>query len=528
MNNFLYKAFLSIFMMPAQSLHAQNPPKVTFDYNAPQQTIHSFGASDCWRTQYIGENWPEQKRNQIADLLFSSETDEWGNPKGIGLSLWRFNIGSGSHEAGEQGGVQSEWRRTECFLGKNGDWDWNKQKGQRWMLQAARDRGVRYVLGFSITAPYFMTKNGMARASEKTPYANLKEDYYDDYALFMAEVAKKLNFDYISPVNEPQWEWVGSNQEGMQATNEECSRLIRYLDKALITNKAKAKIVFGEAGDIRYLYRNSTDKPKRDNQIKEMFSKQGKHSIHGLSTLEPVVSGHSYWSTWPIDTMITTRKQLHEAIACELPDNYNYWQTEYCPMEKNSDNPNGGSGRDTGMNTALYIARVIHYDLTVAHATSWQFWTALSEWNYKDGLIFIDDGVLSSGARSGNEKMIESCKLDGEFRTSKTLWALGNYSFFVRPGMVRISQINNGISQNAADLMASAYVDNLTKKVVVVLINYSDKNKAVDLTVENLPKSFHSRFALYETSSRSDLQLKGWVGSRFSVPSRSVVTLVSM
>lgn len=124
--------------------------------------------------------------------------------------------------------------------------------------------------------------------------------------------------------------------------------------------------------------------------------------------------------------------------------------------------------------------------------------------------------------------MIESCKLDGEFRTSKTLWALGNYSFFVRPGMVRISQINNGISQNAADLMASAYVDNLTKKVVVVLINYSDKNKAVDLTVENLPKSFHSRFALYETSSRSDLQLKGWVGSRFSVPSRSVVTLVSM
>lgn len=115
MNNFLYKAFLSIFMMSAQSLHAQNPPKVTFDYNAPQQTIHSFGASDCWRTQYIGENWPEQKRNQIADLLFSSETDEWGNPKGIGLSLWRFNIGSGSHEAGEQGGVQSEWRRTECF-----------------------------------------------------------------------------------------------------------------------------------------------------------------------------------------------------------------------------------------------------------------------------------------------------------------------------------------------------------------------------------------------------------------------------
>lgn len=55
------------------------------------------------------------KRNQIADLLFSSEFDSWGNPKGIGLSMWRFNIGSGSHEAGDNGGVTSQWRRTECF-----------------------------------------------------------------------------------------------------------------------------------------------------------------------------------------------------------------------------------------------------------------------------------------------------------------------------------------------------------------------------------------------------------------------------
>ncbi|WP_346693850.1 glycoside hydrolase, partial [Coprobacter fastidiosus] len=26
--------------------------------NEVHQTIHSFGASDCWRTQYIGKNWP--------------------------------------------------------------------------------------------------------------------------------------------------------------------------------------------------------------------------------------------------------------------------------------------------------------------------------------------------------------------------------------------------------------------------------------------------------------------------------------
>ena len=159
--------------------------------NEVHQTIHSFGASDCWRTQYIGKNWPLEKRNAITDYLFSSDFDDKGNPRGIGLTLWRLNIGSGSHEAGERGGVASEWRRTECFLDSLGNWDWSKQEGQRWFLQAARERKVPYTLGFSISAPVFMSKNGMARASEPTPYAILRPDNYFDYAHFMSVVCEK-------------------------------------------------------------------------------------------------------------------------------------------------------------------------------------------------------------------------------------------------------------------------------------------------------------------------------------------------
>lgn len=517
----------------AKGAYAQKCENITFDFDSQQQTIHSFGASDCWRTQYIGCNWPDEKRNKIADLLFSTEVDEWGNPKGIGLSLWRFNIGSGSHEAGDAGGVASLWRRTECFLGKNGDWNWDKQEGQRWMLQAARDRGLRYSLGFSITAPYFMTKNGMARASERTPYANLREDCYDDYASFMAEVCKHLDLDYISPINEPQWEWVGSNQEGMQATNEECCRLIHALDAELNKREARTKIVFGEAGDIRHLFRSGTDKKGRNNQLHEMFALGGEHSIASLSSVAPVVSGHSYWSTWPLDTLIRTRTELKDAMKTCLPEQYSYWQTEYCPMEKNADNPQGGGGRDLGMNTALYIARVIHHDLAVANATSWQWWTAFSEWNYKDGLIFIDDGILSSGAMNGNEKMIETCKKDGVFRTSKTLWALGNFSFFIRPGMVRLAEAGDTSVElalkSARGLMASAYVDKATKQVVVVLVNYSEDDKEVELVFDNLPKGYGSRsFKFYETSERSDLQYKRIVNNKTAVPARSIVTLVGV
>src|SRR5690606_18413605 len=65
-----------------------------------KQTIHSFGASDCWTAKFIGKWADIEKKNRVADLLFSTDTLSDGSPKGIGLSLWRFNIGGGSFEQG--------------------------------------------------------------------------------------------------------------------------------------------------------------------------------------------------------------------------------------------------------------------------------------------------------------------------------------------------------------------------------------------------------------------------------------------
>src|SRR3954470_6904986 len=53
------------------------------------QTIHSFGASDSWSAKFMGSWVNLTKKNQIADYLFSMDVDAAGNPKGIGLSLWR-------------------------------------------------------------------------------------------------------------------------------------------------------------------------------------------------------------------------------------------------------------------------------------------------------------------------------------------------------------------------------------------------------------------------------------------------------
>lgn len=110
----------------------------TISLESEKQTMHSFGASDCWGIKFIGKNWPEAKRNQIADLLFSKEMDQQGNPKGIGLSMWRINIGAGSYEQGVNSNISSDWRREESFQLPNGSYDWTKQAGNQWFARAAK------------------------------------------------------------------------------------------------------------------------------------------------------------------------------------------------------------------------------------------------------------------------------------------------------------------------------------------------------------------------------------------------------
>src|SRR6185503_1377987 len=80
-----------LWLPPAGEAQAADTLKIQIDSRTSFQTIDGFGASDAWQCQFVGENWPLDKRDHIADLLFSRDVDPQGNPKGIGLSIWRFN-----------------------------------------------------------------------------------------------------------------------------------------------------------------------------------------------------------------------------------------------------------------------------------------------------------------------------------------------------------------------------------------------------------------------------------------------------
>jgi O-glycosyl hydrolase len=502
----LIVAFMIIINISAQSL------KVNINENDMFQTMDGFGASDAWRCQFVGQNWPNEKKERIAELLFSKELDDKGNPKGIGLSLWRFYIGAGTSEQGNDSDIKNDWRRGESFIDAEGNYDWTKQEGQQWFLNKAKSYGVDKFLAFSISAPVQWTKNGKGyNGDNKDGEINLKPEHFADYAQFMVEFLKHFKsegipFDYLSPINEPQWDWEKTSQEGTPATNDNILKLTELLNSGIEENNLSTKIVIAEAADLRWLYSNY-GKPERGNQIDYFFSKK-----KPIKNLDNTISGHSYFTTWPVDSLIAIRQKLNNKLA-HYP-NLNYWQSEFCILEK-SDDIGGGSKRDLGMDTALYVARVIHADLTLANASSWQWWTALSRADFKDGLIYID---------TGNENNLyepEPLKNDGVFHDSKLLWALGNYSRFVKPDMVRIKvSLNKDISfkEQYDNVMVSAYVNNETSEIVIVAINYSEESKSLNFLNFDIE-------SMYVTSKDKNLEAMSVKGENILLSARSVNTI---
>jgi len=524
------KLILAIFSILLFShLTAQNN-RVTVVVNSEKsyQSIQNFGASDSWRVQFVGENWPVEKREKIADLLFSLDTDASGNPKGIGLSNWRFYIGAGSMEQGDASDIRNVWRRSECFLDADGNYDWTKYKGQRWFLQAAKERGVPEFTAYTISPPIFYTKNGLAHATKGDLSFNLKEDKYEAYSKFLVDVVEhfvkkeNIHFNYLSPFNEPQWAWDASNQEGTPATNEELYKYTQTLSKELSSRGVNTKIIFGEAGDLEYLYKKKGDNSNGD-QINIFYNPQSDMYIGNLDNLEFAITGHSYFTTWPLKAQIEYRQKLASRMK-EVNPHLDFWQTEFCILEKN-DETSGGWGRDTGMPTALYVARVIHSDLTIANARSWDWWTALSQFNYKDGLIHLDDGK-GPGVVNDTSQLNYDLRFDGQITETKLLWAMGNYSRFVRPGMIRIdAKIENGLAleEQGTDLQVAAFKDPLKSKQVLVFMNYTEKDKSINLQGSGLDTN---QAALYVTDAVRDLEKEEVQLNKLIIPKQSVSTLV--
>ncbi|WP_245553383.1 glycoside hydrolase [Echinicola vietnamensis] len=468
------------------------------------QTIAHFGASDAWSCQFVGQ-WPAPKKSAMAELLFSREVDQEGRPKGIGLSLWRFNIGAGSAGQGDESGIRDEWRRAASFLGPDGQYDWNKQAGQVWFALAAQAYDVPHLLVFPNSPPVHMTKNGKAYADDGIP--NLDKEKYNAFGQYLAKVikgleGKGLKVDYVSPVNEPQWDWSDGGQEGTPFYNVDIAGIVKSLDASLTAAGLSTKIDVAEAGKINYLY-ETADKPGRGKQIEAFFDEDSEYFIGDLDHVGHAISGHSYFTTSPHHAAVEQRQNLHRTVSKIA--GMTYWMSEYCILGDNGGEIEG-NGRDLGIDPALYMARVIHDDLTVANASAWHWWLAISPYDYKDGLIYIDYD-----------------QQDGDFHESKMLWALGNYSRFIRPNYQRKGVVISGNEEQASHLLASAFSSPAQDEMVYVLVNSGPEAVAAGLAVDGKAVMAQQAFI---TSKDFDLMPMALEGDTFDIPARSILTVI--
>jgi len=472
------------------------------------QVMDNFGASDAWSCQFVGR-WPDVKKNAMADWLFSVDTMKDGSPKGIGLTMWRFNIGVGTAAQEDGSGIRDVWRRTEAMVDSAGLGVSGAQEGQKWFVKAARERGVKQVLGFLNSPPVWLTKNGKGFASHGV--SNIDPGRFGEFARWMVGVMalSGLDFDWISPVNEPQWDWSDGGQEGCPYSNNEVAGLVRVLNGAMDSAGLRTKILLPEAGSIKYLFEDG-DKPGRGRQIGEFFGFGSRNYVGGLSRVGGVVAGHSYFSTAPWERGIGWRKRVDSLVAVAGGGGLarsgsggsrglKYWQSEFCILGDDAGEIRGDH-RDTGMMAALYMARVIHNDVVYARAAAWQWWLAISPYDYKDGLIYVDKS-----------------ETDGRFWDSKKLWALGNFSRFVRPGMTRV-----GVGGFDEGLLVSAYRDSRRRKLVVVLINLLGGGREI-----SLERVGGSGWCSYLTSEGDDLRKRLVKGRKVAVPGRSICTLTA-
>ena len=497
------------------------------------QPIDGFGASDAWSMWQIGL-WADSVQRQVADWLFSTETGADGQPRGIGLSIWRFNAGAGSATQGDSAKINYD-TRTEYF---------SHQTGQRRFLRLAKERGVPTFLAFFNTPPVQLTQNGLGTNTGRGGTLNLRADAYEDFAKYAANMMEQaereddIRFDYLCPVNEPDghWNWQGPKQEGSPATNREVARLARAMSKEFAERKLQTKILVNESSDFRCMMGIYEADWQRGNEIQCFWNPDSADTYVGnLPNIAHVMAGHSYWTNTPVlrpgdadyeqKGLYGYRRRLaaeFDKVNRRAASDIGFWMTELCIMGNDTE-IGGGTPYDFSMKTALYVARVIHYDLTVAQARSWQWWRAAGG-NYRDGLLrmYREGERIGSPRRQGGGRRLGAVRTN-MVRDSKLLWALGNYSRFIRPGAVRLEVA--GGDGDPFGVMLSAY-RNADGSLVFVAINYSET--AQHIALEGLPQK--NKLQTYRTSDAEGESLKP-VGTtkanKIALPAKSITTFIT-
>ncbi|MBR4360270.1 MAG: xylanase [Clostridia bacterium] len=452
---------------------------VHIDEKVTYQTVESFGASGCWWSQYMGlwdmpyDDTGRAARDQLATLLYDRNF-------GIGLTNYRYNLGAGSADSGK-GEYGDPHRRAQSFETAPGVYDWNKDAGAVWFLNKVTELGAQEVVLFFNSPLERLTENGTAQMIQGGSRTNIDPAQYAAWAVYACDVAEHfiqsgVPVRFISPINEPQWDWYAGNQEGCHYEPQQIAGVYKAFLEEMERRPALAAVELSgpESGEWG---------GKTTQYVSAILN------TAALNAHFSAIDCHSYWSDTQSKVSFMNWMRVH------APDK-KIRMSEWCEMV---------NGTDVGMDSALVLAHTLAEDLTVLNAVSWSVWVGVSPGGYHDGLIH----AAENGA--GGISLVPL----------KRLWAYGNYTRFIRPGFTRV-EVTGGEDCQAVAFTGQEYGK---QKLVAVLINDSQSPRDVKLSGAFAK---YDRITAYETSAARNLvkTAERVSNTAFTLAPLSVTTIV--
>lgn len=444
------------------------------DMTLPQQTMKAYGASGCWWSNAYGLS---PFVDNLLNLLFTDE--------GIGLNNYRHNIGGGVKDDQSDTYFPNTSRAVYSPLTEDGTYDEDRDIGGYTVLMKLVEMGTidDFTL-FMNSPPSTMTNSGATSGDPwADSYSNLREDCYDAYAEYVVDMVQLYNYlgvpvKYVSPINEPQYDWSSGAQEGCHYTSEEAMKLWKLVVEKLLeraqvdSTLADVKLSLSESGmwsDKSYVnyvyYQIMTDET--------------------LSSALDHIGAHSY------STDATGKQRLADELW-SVGASISLHQTEYGPAY---------SEPDYSIFTGIDVARVMHEDFSILNVDSWSYWLAAANGNFTDGLAYFNQN-------------------SADLISTKRLWVMGNYARFTK-GAIRVETDSYALPDS---ILPTAYYDPENGALVYVIVNNSYDDQTFGFA--GLPSGATAE--VYETSCYRDLELRGTMSADagYRLPAMSVTTFV--
>ena len=433
-----------------------------------------WGTSLCWMGKVFGQ------REDLADALFTTKEVQIGSGvvPGLGMNIVRYNAGACSwNVVGGRRMVTSKiilpYRQMEAFwldptkpAPESDGWDWNTDLNQVEMMRKAKRRGADKFELFSNSPVWWMCKNDNPSGAHKASDDNLREECYDDFAIYLAEVARHskekwgISFTTVDPFNEPLSDWWDADckQEGCHFSVEAQCRLLPLLRTELDKRNLKSLPIAGS--DETYVEHAITAWKGYDAVAKSLVKQVNVHGYQGL---------------------ISPRAKLRQTVG-NLP----IWLSEH------------GENDTTGLTLVGSILKDIH-DL---QPVAWSYWQPLDGSNW--GLI---DAEMTIG------------KLN---EVTPKYFALAQFSRHIRKGMriIPSSDPTMVFAHDSRSKKLVVVVANLTKTAKTKTISFADF-KTVGTKIDTWitePK----RGVLYQKGAKPALDAKMMT---INMPSESVQTI---